>query len=210
MNAWGDYTQFLIAMIVIVNPLGAVPLFIALTEGQPKQARQHTASVAAMTVGIVLVSTIFAGEPLLRFFGISLASFKVGGGMLILLMAISMMHARSGDIRHTKEEAKEATDKDSVGVVPLAIPLLSGPGAMSTVIVLAHKASAWYDITFLVFAALSVSAMVWAAMRLADPISKALGHTGINIVTRVMGLILAAIGVEFITGGLVILLPGLG
>lgn len=210
MIVWSDYTQILIAMIVIVNPLGAVPLFIALTEGQQKQARQHTARVAAMAVGIVLVSTIFAGEPLLRFFGISLSSFKVGGGMLILLMAVSMLHARPGDTRHTKKEAEEAVDKDAVGVVPLAIPLLSGPGAMSTVIVLAHKADAWYDVTFLVFAALSVSAMVWAALHLADPISKALGHTGINIATRVMGLILAAIGVEFITSGLVILLPGLG
>jgi len=210
MSAWGDYAHVLTALIVIVNPIGAIPLFITLTRDQPDGERFRTARVTSVTVGVVLISAIFAGEPLLSFFGISLASFKVGGGILILLMAVAMLRARHGDVRHTKEESAEAEEKEAVGVVPLAIPLLAGPGAMSTAIVLAHNADAWFDMVFLGLAVLFVAAMVWSALRLADPIAGALGQTGINIVTRVMGLILAAVGVEFITSGLSKLLPGLG
>lgn len=103
---------------------------------------------------------------------------------------------------HTTEEAEEATEKDSVAVVPLAVPLVAGPGAISTMIIYAQQASMWFDTVFLVLTSLLVAASVWGTLRLAEPISLALGKTGMTIVTRLMGLILAAVAVECITGGL--------
>jgi multiple antibiotic resistance protein len=157
----------------------------------------------------VLVGAVFLGEPLLDVFGISIASFRVGGGILLLLMAIAMLQALPSRVQQAPEEAKEAEEKEHVAVVPLAIPLLAGPGAMSTVIIYAHQAATWFDTLFLILASLFVAGTVWVALALANSIGTALGKTGVNIVTRLMGLILAAIAVEFITQGLAQLLPGL-
>ena len=159
-----------------------------------------------MTVATVLLASIFVGQPLLRFFGISLPSFRVGGGIPILLMAIAIMQAR---LSRTQRTPEEAATKDGIAVVPLGISLVAGPGAISTIIIYAHQATAWPYKLFLIFASIPVSGSVWVALRLADPISRMLGKTGINIVTRLFGLILTAVAVEFIAGGLGRLLPGL-
>jgi multiple antibiotic resistance protein len=124
-------------------------------------------------------------------------------------MAIAMLHALPSRAHHATEEAQEAAEKDNVAVVPLAVPLVAGPGAISTVIIYAQQATRWFDTVFLVLTSLLVAASVWGSLRLAEPISRTLGKTGTNIVTRLMGLILAAVAVEFITGGLAQLLPGL-
>jgi multiple antibiotic resistance protein len=209
MHNFRDYAESAIALFVIANPIGAVPIFITLTATATAQEQRNTARTAAITVAIVLVISIFIGDPLLKFFGVSMPSFLVGGGILILLMAIAMMQARISGARRTAEETQEAAVKDEVGVVPLGIPLVAGPGAISTVIIYAHEATGPFDIAFLAFAALLVALLVWIALRLADPIRRLLGQTGINIVTRLAGLILSAVAVEFIARGLTLLLPGL-
>lgn len=196
-------------LFVIADPIGAVPLFITLTTNQGEHEKRRTAKVAAATVAIVLVLSIFVGQPMLTFFGISVSSFRVGGGILILLMALAMMQARPSGTQRTPEETEEASAKDEVAVVPLGIPLIAGPGAISTMIIYAHQAMGWFDSVFLVLESVLVAASVWFALNLADPISKLLGKTGINIVIRLFGLILAAVAVEFIAGGLGQLLPGL-
>jgi multiple antibiotic resistance protein len=184
MQHWRQYAESATALFVIADPIGAVPIFISLTPNYTKEERQLTTNITAMTVAIVLVVSIFAGQPLLRFFGISLPSFRVGGGILILLMAIAMMQARPSRTQRTPEEAEEAAAKDDIAVVPLGIPLIAGPGAISTVIIYAHQATAWLDTAFLILVSIMVAASVWVALRLADPISRMLGKTGINIVTR--------------------------
>jgi multiple antibiotic resistance protein len=209
MQDWRTYAEIATALFVIADPIATIPIFITLTSGQTDRARKHTASLAGLTVAIVLVLSIFVGEPLLRVFGISIASFRVGGGILILLMAISMLNARLSRTSSTPEEVQEGTEKDEPAVVPLGIPLVAGPGAISTIVIYAHEAKDWYDTGFLVFAGLLVAAATWLSLRMADPISKLLGRTGINIITRLLGLILTAVAVEFIAGGLVQLLPGL-
>jgi len=209
MQSWGQYAQSATALFVIANPIGAVPMFIGLTTNQTEQERKRVVKTASSTVAIVLIVSIFAGEPLLSFFGVSLPSFRVGGGILILLMAIAMLQASPRRTHRTPEEAEEAAAKADVAVVPLGIPLVAGPGAISTIIIYAHQATAWVDIVFLIFASIFVAVSVWIALSLADPIRKLLGQTGINIVTRLLGLILAAVAVEFIAGGLSQLLPGL-
>lgn len=209
MYDWGDYARIVTSLFVIADPIGTIPLFISLTAGQSAAERRTTARLTAVTFVLVLVGAVFLGEPLLHLFGISLSSFRVAGGILLLLMAIAMLHARHGRTKHTPEEDEEAADKGNVGVVPLGVPLLAGPGAISTMTIYAHQAQGWQDTLFLVCACFIVAAAVWAAMRLAEPVSALFGTTGINITTRLMGLILAAVAVEFITTGLVELLPGL-
>ena len=158
---------------------------------------------------IVLLAAMFLGEVILHSFGIRMASFRAGGGILILLMAIAMLQARPSPTHHTVEESKEAAARDEVAVVPLGIPLIAGPGAISTVIIYTDQAITWFDMTVLFLTILGVAGSVWIALSLSDRIRVMLGTTGINIVTRLLGLILAAVGVEFLADGLAQLLPGL-
>ncbi len=209
MKSWTDYVHILTALLVITNPIGAIPVFISLTRDQLKAERRRTARITATAVAVVLILSMFLGEPLLRFFGIGLPSFRVGGGILIMMMAIAMLHGYQGETRHTPEERVAEEGGEGTAVVPLAIPMLAGPGAISTTIVYAHRAHSAWDTAFLVFAALLVAASVWVSLSMAEPIANRLGRYGINVATRVMGLILAAVAVEFIAGGLIQLFPKL-
>lgn len=207
--AWHDYLQILIGIIVLVDPLGAIPIFVTLTSDQSESERSHTARVAVMTAGIVLIGCCFIGEPMLHFFGIRIASFQVGGGILILLLAISMLNAKVSASKQTQEEAREAESKSNVAVVPLAIPLLAGPAAISTVIIYSHKETGLLFKGFLVLCVIAAVLVVWIALQLSQPLIRKLGRTGLNNATRIMGMLLAAIAVEFIAAGLSQLFPGL-
>ncbi|OGU48187.1 MAG: antibiotic resistance protein MarC, partial [Hydrogenophilales bacterium RIFOXYA1_FULL_63_33] len=165
---------------------------------------------AALTVLGVLTLFAFLGEPLLMFFGIRLAAFAVAGGLLLLLLALSMVQARVSPQRQTQDEAVEAEERDAVGVVPLGIPLLAGPGAITHVIVAASAAKGEVlHQTALLIPIGVVALSVWLSFRAAPVISRRLGKTGIHVVTRLMGLIIAAISVEMIADGLGKLFPGL-
>ncbi len=202
-----EYVKIVVSILAIVNPLGAIPVFVNLTAGSAREERKSIARISALSVALILIISVWGGEALLDFFGISIPSFRVAGGLLILLMAISMMHARLSDTQHTANEAEEAERKDNIAVVPLAIPLMAGPGAMSLVITLAHQAPHWADKLVLSAGVFIVALAVWVALYLAEPLSRVLGTTGINIGTRVMGLILTAVGIEFIAAGLKQLFP---
>jgi multiple antibiotic resistance protein len=210
MLDWAEYTKFFLALMVIVNPIGAVPLFVSMTTHDTAEERRRIARVASISVAIVLIVSSIAGQPLLEFFGISIASFKVGGAILILLLAISMMHATPTGEKQTPAEAIEAADKESIAVVPLAIPLLSGPGAISTTIIYSTGRSSLSHILLIIVCCLLVSFATWIALRAATPVSRWLGQIGVNIAIRLMGLLLAAVAVEIFTSGILVLLPGLG
>ena len=186
-----------------------MPVFLGLTASQHRQHRNRTAAAAALTIACVLVISVLSGEWVLRMFGINVPCFQAGGGILILLMAVSMLHAKSSRIQQTPGERRAAEEQELIGVVPLGTPLLAGPGSISTAIIYANKATSWFDTGFLVAICLAAALCVWIVLRLAEPIGTALGRTGINIMTRLMGLILAAVAIKFITDGLVQLLPGL-
>lgn len=209
MLHWHDYLEMLTAIIVIVDPLGAVPIFIGLTAEQSEHERAHTARVAVFSAGVVLVIACLLGAPLLKFFGIRIASFQIAGGILIFVLAMSMLNARISPAKQTQEEATEAVGKENVAVVPLAIPLLAGPAAISTIIIYAHRQPGWTIRGFLILAIALTVALVWILWRVSIPLSRRLGRTGMNNVTRVMGLLLAAIAVEFVAGGLGELFPAL-
>jgi multiple antibiotic resistance protein len=209
MQHWSDSARFLAAILVILNPIGAVPVFLGVTAGQSRPRRNKTGRTAALTVAVVIIVSMLVGEWVLRAFGINLPCFQVGGGILILLLAVHMLHARHSGLKQTPEEALEAEENESVGVVPLGTPLMAGPGTISTAIIFANTAKTWLDLGFLISASLVAATCVWIVLRLAEPIGSALGRTGINILTRLMGLVLAAVAVKFITDGLVQLLPAL-
>lgn len=204
-----DAFKFFISLLALINPLGAIPLFISLTDQQTSTEKRHTIKVAAISVALVVVCSGLFGEHIIRFFGISVASLEVGGGIIMLLMAVNMLNAQVGNNRATDEERYEAEVRPNIAVVPLAIPLLTGPGTISTVIIYAGRAQHWTQMLWLVAIGVALGAVCWLALRLAERIEGWLGRTGINIGTRLMGLILSALAVEFIIDGLRVLLPGL-
>lgn len=207
MMLWNEYLQLLVGLVAVVNPIGVIPLFIALSINRTAEDRRHTALVCSVSVLVVLVIALLAGEPILQFFGIGLPAFRVAGGLLVLMMGMSMLHASNDRARHTPEEQAESLEKESIAVVPLAIPLLSGPGAISTIIVYGHSGHSWQHYLLVVSVILSLSLLVLAALLAAPKIADVMGRTGMNVVTRVMGLFLASIAVEFIAKGLGQLFP---
>lgn len=207
LDNWTAYMQFFIGLISIVNPVGAVPIFVNITATMTRGERHRTGFLAAVALGVILWVVLFTGNAILALFGITISSFRVAGGILILLMSISMMHAQTSPAKHTEEESRDAADRDSVAVVPLGIPLLAGPGAISAVIVFANRGASPFHYLALGVVILLVAVIVWVSFRSAPFIEKLLGRTGINVVMRIMGLIMTAVAVEFITGGLKQIFP---
>ena len=207
MEHWTEYTRFFTALFVILDPFAAVPIFLVLTGNFNAPERGRIVNIAAVTVFLVLTAAALLGEPMLHSMGTSLASFRVGGGIVLLLMALAMLQARSDSLRTTASEKEEAEDKSSIAVVPLAIPLLAGPGAISTVIIEMHRSQADYHVLPVILVIGLVCLLLWLVLRLAAPIGKVLGHTGLNIVNRLFGLILAAIAIEIMANGLKALFP---
>lgn len=208
--SFAAYIKIFVAMIVIVNPLGIMPVFVAMTISQSDAQRKNIARIAAITVASSLLIAAMLGERLLGAFGISMASFKVAGAILILLNALAMMQAMPARDKQTPEEALEAEDKASIAVVPLGIPLLAGPGAMSTIIIYASEKKAVWHLLAVCALVVGVSLTTWIALRVATRIGRRMSTTALNVATRIMGLLLAALAVEIFAGGIVELIPALG
>ena len=209
MSNWYAWLNMLVGLIVIINPLLGVSSITTLASDETSEQRRATARMAALTVGVVMSISAIAGEAVLALFGIGIPEFHVGGGILLLLIAVSMLNARMSGVRHTAAESEEAQMREQVGVVPIGIPLLAGPGAISTAILYAHKGKGWLDMVVLLGEIWLVAALVWIALLMGDRLMTILGQTGMNIASRIMGLLLAAIAVGFVTQGLKVLLPGL-
>jgi multiple antibiotic resistance protein len=204
-----DLLKPLIALLAIVNPIGVIPFFIHFTQGFDRVQRQRTIRVSALSAFVVIAVSALAGLQIIEFFGISLASFQVGGGMLLLTSSLAMLNAQPAESR--RDDVNEGKDKvdagASIAIVPLTIPLLTGPATISTMVIYAEKTRHWWQLGTLVGYGVVIGAAVWASFSLAAPIARVLGKTGINVMTRLMGLILAALAVEVMSDGLVKLFP---
>jgi multiple antibiotic resistance protein len=209
MLDWNDYLRIFTGLFAIVGPVSTVPLFLNFTENVQSQ-RKRIARTSAFAVACILGISVLAGSRILFMFNISIDGFRVAGGMLLITIAFNMLEAKPTRIRHTPEEDQEAIDSTSVGVVPLALPLLAGPGAISTVILFSQQSDALVHKIILITVCCLIAGTVWISFHLAPQIAKRMSQTAMNISSRVMGLILAAMAVEFIVGGLRNLLPGLG
>jgi multiple antibiotic resistance protein len=210
MLFWTDYARFAVALFAILTPFAAIPIFLSLTEGLSPRLRARTARLAASTVFCVLVVAAVAGESILRALGTSLDSFRVGGGIILLLMALSMLSAQVSAVQQTPAEAAEAEQRTNVGVVPIGLPLLVGPGSISSVIIEMNRGSSLAHAAAIIAIIATISAIVWGFLALAAPIGQRLGLTGLNVLNRLFGLLLAAIAIEIMAAGLRALFPGLG
>jgi multiple antibiotic resistance protein len=176
--------------------------------GRSHDEMHRTALKTSVAVGVILILAVWGGDGLLSFFGIGMPAFRIAGGLLVLIIAIAMFGARTSPARHTDAEQAEAEAKNDIAVVPMAIPLLAGPGAISLTIVDAHQVAGLADRLILSLGIVGVAAIVWGVLRMAEPIGERLGTSGLNIGTRVMGLILAAMAVQFMADGMLELFPG--
>ena len=200
--------RFVVTLTAVLDPFLAVPIFVGVTAGGRARERLRLARIVTVTVFAVLAGAAIFGERLLRLIGASLPAFQVGGGLVLLLMALAMLNARVGEIRQTRAEARELEEREYSGVVPLAVPLLAGPGAIGTTIIAAQAGGVVHAAVLIACIAL-VCALLWVTLRLAQAIAQRLGTTGLNIATRLFGLLLAAIAIPTMAEGLRVLFPGL-
>jgi multiple antibiotic resistance protein len=199
MIEWTFIIKTTIALIAIVDPIGCLPLFLSLTGQHKKINKKNVVKMTAITVFIILVTSLFLGDKILNMFGISMPSFQICGGILLLIMAISMMLGKH-QVIESGQNGK--SDKDLIAFVPLSIPLLAGPGAMSNMIIAAHQAPNLINQSFLILPCLAVSLLIWLTLSFAENISRVIGTIGTKIITRVMGLLLGSMAIEFITRGI--------
>jgi multiple antibiotic resistance protein len=204
----------LVTLLAIVNPLAIVPFFIHYTQGFSSAQRRRTIVTASFSAFVVIATSALLGLQILEFFSISLASFQVGGGMLLLISSMNMLNAQPAEAKPNTHELEDGAAKAAMGasiaVVPLTIPLLTGPATMSTVVIYAEKAQNFLQLSLLVGYGVVIGLATAVCFSLAHPIARVLGKTGINVMTRLMGLILAALAIEVMTGGLLKLFPILG
>ncbi len=202
----------LIALLAIVNPVGVVPFFIHFTQNFSAAQRQHTIRISAFTAFVVIAVSALAGLKVIEFFGISLASFQVGGGCLLLISSLAMLNAQPAETKPT--DVSEGNEKvgagASIAVVPLTIPLLTGPATISTVVIYAERTRHVWEVALLVGYGMVIGLVTFLAFSASSFIARRLGRTGINVMTRLMGLILAAMAVELLADGLIKLFPVLG
>jgi len=188
-------------MFAVVDPFTAVPIFLAMTRTNSDLERRRTARRASIAAFLILAAFALAGGLLFKFFGVTLAAFKIAGGLLLLLMAIDMLRAQPSRTRSSPEETEEGALKEDVAIFPLATPLLAGPGSIATTMVFIGRATAWWQtVPVLLSIALTCYIAYWL-LRSATLIDRWLGQTGMNVLNRIMGLVLAAMAMQFILDG---------
>lgn len=197
-----DFFQLFLTVLSVLNPIGAVPIFLALTAGYSPEKLKSINTSCAFTVTVALIVSAYLGSYILNFFHISLDAFRIGGGILITLNALTMIQGKLAAAKLNDRELDKQPDTESVGIVPLAIPLLVGPGTISTVILYTKSLStpvqwATSTVTFVL-----MGILVYFVMYFAKNIKRMLGEVGVNVMTRIMGLILIALGAEFIVTGI--------
>jgi multiple antibiotic resistance protein len=204
-----DLLKPLIALLAIVNPIGVVPFFIAFTQNLSREQRRKTISVSSFSAFTVIAVSAIAGLKIIEFFGISIASFQVGGGTLLLISALQMLNAQPAEAKATDvDDGNQKADAGaSIAIVPLTIPLLTGPATISTMVIYAEKTRHLWEHAVLVGYGVVIGLVTYATFSASGRIAKVLGRTGINVMTRLMGLILAAMAVELLADGLGKLFP---
>lgn len=190
------------SVLFIVDPFAAVPSFLAMTERDSPAQRRILARRGAWTCAITLIAFALGGSLIFTIFGITIGAFKIAGGVLIGLNALDMVQARRSQQRETPVEKAEGIQKDDIGIMPLGVPMLAGPGAISTVMVLTLGATGLVP-TLAVYVSIALTALIsFYVLAAASLVERRLGQTGMRILTRLMGLVLCAIAVQFIIDGI--------
>lgn len=195
------------SLLVIINPLMVTSVFLTLTASYPLEARRKVARKTSTVAFAVLLAFAVSGSVLFRVFSITIGAFQIAGGIILFSVALGMLHAHPPRYKQTPEELEEAMRREDIAIVPLAIPMVSGPGAITTVMVLSGEAKRWPSMVVLLLALVIATATVWVMLRNAARVGRMLGPSGLNITTRLMGLILATVAVQFVIHGIESVLP---
>ncbi len=190
------------SIFALVDPIAAIPTFLAMTGTSDRPRRRHMARRASWTCFLVLSIFALAGPLIFQMFGITMPAFKIAGGVILGLIGLDMLRARRSPTKETPSEAVEGAEKEDVGVTPLGVPMLAGPGAMSSVTVLMSQNSDWPHRSIVLAAVATASLLSYLALAAADRVGSYLHETGIRILSRLMGLVLTAVAVQFILDGL--------
>lgn len=203
------FIKFFTAMFAVVNPIGASPIFIALMSGETTEFRKKSIVTASLTVFLILSFFSLLGNQILEVFGISIAGFKTAGGLILLLMSISMLQARQSRMKATEGERVEAEEKDNPAIFPFAIPILAGPGALATVVITTHNTPGLINLVAINGCIALLALITAVSLAFSTVMADKLGKTGLNVITRLMGILLASLAVEMIASGLIELFPAL-
>jgi multiple antibiotic resistance protein len=204
-----DIITFTAAMFAIANPIANLGIFAGMTGDYTSAQKTSTAWQTLVAVFITLLVVTWAGRFVLDLFGISVGMMQVAGGAVLAHVGWSMLYAKESRVRGTKEEAAERLQRGSIAIIPLTIPIVAGPGTMATVLTEVNQFTSTEDRLIITGVCVVIALLNYTAFRIADPASRELGQTGINVVTRVMGLVLLCIAVGILVSGLTALLPGL-
>lgn len=196
------------SLLAIVNPISAIPIYVALTSALPVDRRRATLRTATFTGALVLVAFGLLGTWILQFFGITTDAFRITGGFLFVGIGSDMLAARRSRVKTTAQEEEEAEHREDVGIIPLGLPTLAGPGAITTVVTLVAQARSPVEHGAVYLAIMGVMAITWVVLSLAPLLLRRFGTTGLNVLTRVMGLLVMVIGMQFIINGTVNVLSG--
>ena len=192
-----------VTLFVVVDPVGVAVVSLGLTRGLATEARRSIAWRGTAIAGVLLILFGFGGEALLKALGIGLPAFRIAGGLLLFLLSVDMVFARSSGIRNpTGPEQAEASHRHDIAVFPLAFPLLAGPGALTSIVLLMGRAASLADKAGVIAALIAVLALTLAALAFADRVTRLLGVTGANVVARLLGVLLAALATQFVIDGL--------
>jgi multiple antibiotic resistance protein len=205
-----EFVNHLVALLVIANPLSAVTAMIRLTRHQTEQQKRETTFVATVAIGCIMLIATWVGTPLLATLGIKLPAFQVAGSIVLLFLAFSMLYAEESPIKQSEQEQKERPSGDSGAIVPLAIPIIAGPGTITTIIVSVNLNPGILNQIMLSTAALFVTGIMFLILYFSQHLEKMIGQRGINIFNRIGGLILAAIAIQSFASGALQLFPGWG
>jgi multiple antibiotic resistance protein len=206
-NIFSFSLSTLTTLWLVVDPPAAVPMFLSMTASDPPVHKHRTARRAAIATAIVLAAFGAVGTAMLRLLGISLGSFRIAGGVLLFLLAVDMLRAQPSRQRSSPEEEAEGVERPDVSIFPMAIPILAGPGASSTVMVLVSRATAVWQYVVVYVAIVLTALSAYFLLCSAGLVERRLGRTGMNVVQRVMGLILAATAVQFVVDGAAAVMP---
>jgi multiple antibiotic resistance protein len=189
-------------LFVVIDPLANIPVFLAMTSKYDPAQRRRTCRTAALFSGGILTAFALLGDRILKFFGITVPAFRVVGGIILFIIAFQMLQGRQSSTKHTPEEEEEGMGKTDISIVPLAVPLLSGPGAITTVLVLISQTEAGPGLLAIVLIAIWINCIAtWIILRNSAYLAKALGKTGVRVFIRLMGLLLASMAVQFVMDG---------
>jgi multiple antibiotic resistance protein len=205
---WSQFISFIISMLAITNPAGSVAVFLGMTQNKTEKERRRVALVTTLTIFIVLVLITWTGIPILEIFGISLPAFEITGGLIILLRGLEMLHSKETPTSKTAVELEQQNVRESIAVVPLGIPIIAGPGAMTNTIIFTREFPEFIHKIYICAGILFISLLIGVMLFFSTHIGKIVGESGIKIMTRIMGLLLSAIAMSLIVKGLQEIFPG--